>query len=346
MLKTLRIKNFQKHEKFRVDFDERISTLVGPSDTGKSAVMRALRWVCLNRPRGDSFIRNGEKQATVSLVVDDQQIVRKRGGENQFALRKRGVEEQQYKAFGNDVPQQIASLLQLGEVNFQLQHDPPFWFCKTAGEVAKELNEIVDLGVIDEVMAKIASLIRKGRVEVDLNRERLENSEAESKRLSFVPTLVAEFEGLEGKQKKAVEKRTRVGQISDIVARAIEYQTIQRNALRAASRGSTVVSKGQGAGRLQKRVRLLSELVGEIQEVSNRVNQTIPDMGVLDKAKEKAGEKRELYVSIRDLKREVICQLEIRNHLYSRLRAAQETLKEETGGLCPICGKQFERDLV
>lgn len=57
----LRIQNFQAHKDTTIEFD-RITTIVGgPSDTGKSAVLRALKWVVKNEPKGTSFIRDGDK---------------------------------------------------------------------------------------------------------------------------------------------------------------------------------------------------------------------------------------------------------------------------------------------
>lgn len=56
----LRIQNFQAHKDTTIEFD-RIATIVGPSDIGKSAVLRALKWVAKNEPKGISFVRDGDK---------------------------------------------------------------------------------------------------------------------------------------------------------------------------------------------------------------------------------------------------------------------------------------------
>lgn len=56
----LRIQNFQAHKDTTIEFD-RITTIVGPSDIGKSAVLRALKWVAKNEPNGTSFVRDGDK---------------------------------------------------------------------------------------------------------------------------------------------------------------------------------------------------------------------------------------------------------------------------------------------
>lgn len=56
----LRIQNFQAHKDTTIEFDC-ITTIVGPSDIGKSAVLRALKWVAKNEPKGTSFVRDGDK---------------------------------------------------------------------------------------------------------------------------------------------------------------------------------------------------------------------------------------------------------------------------------------------
>ena len=54
--------------------------LVGTSNVGKSAVLRALRWVLMNNPAGDKFITHGKDVAKVILELDNGlKIERERG---------------------------------------------------------------------------------------------------------------------------------------------------------------------------------------------------------------------------------------------------------------------------
>lgn len=59
----LLIENFQSHEQTEVFFTEGLNVFVGPSDSGKSAILRALRWVLYNEPKGTDFIRAGKSGA-------------------------------------------------------------------------------------------------------------------------------------------------------------------------------------------------------------------------------------------------------------------------------------------
>jgi DNA repair ATPase RecN len=67
----LEISNFQSIENCKIEIPERAFTcLVGPTNIGKSAIRRALECVLYNK--GDSnYIRNGAKECTVSLILDD-----------------------------------------------------------------------------------------------------------------------------------------------------------------------------------------------------------------------------------------------------------------------------------
>ena len=135
MIESITITNFQAHKKFTLELDPKITVVTGKSDAGKSAIYRALRWLCTNRPSGNEFIRWGTDGTRVKLRVDGRTIIRKRGKGNSYSLDK-----DSYEAFGSDVPEDIAKLLNLSEVSFQGQFDGPFWFDKTPGEVSRALN--------------------------------------------------------------------------------------------------------------------------------------------------------------------------------------------------------------
>src|SRR5689334_12410955 len=108
-VRKLSLSNFQAHEWLEIEFSPTITSIQGESDRGKSAVLRALRWVCLNDFAGAEFIRRGASEAEVSLRSGKLVITRKRGTkENTYSL-----DAHQFKAFGNGVPEPIAQQLKL-----------------------------------------------------------------------------------------------------------------------------------------------------------------------------------------------------------------------------------------
>lgn len=184
-LEFLALRNFQRHKKKVFRFAPGITTITGATDSGKSAIIRGLQWVALNRPSGNEFIRTGEKQADALVCVDGKQVKRSRGsGVNTY-----GVRGDELKAFGNDVPAQVVELLRMGELNFQGQHDAPFWFSLGAGEVARQLNQVVDLGIIDDVLARIATRSRRAKTAEEICAERLTKAREKCKEMDFAEEM-------------------------------------------------------------------------------------------------------------------------------------------------------------
>lgn len=86
------LSNFQSHANTSIELSKNFNVIVGESRQGKSAIMRALRWVIENKPSGKSFIKIGEDSAFVELILDDGTIIRR------FVTKK----ENGYKIFFPD----------------------------------------------------------------------------------------------------------------------------------------------------------------------------------------------------------------------------------------------------
>ena len=77
MFKSLCIENFQSHKKTVLNFDAGVKVIIGRSDSGKSAIIRAIRWLVENKPNGNSFINYDESKASVEIDIGD--TILKRG---------------------------------------------------------------------------------------------------------------------------------------------------------------------------------------------------------------------------------------------------------------------------
>lgn len=206
MLQSLHIKRFQAHEDFRIDFDPYLTVITGVTDVGKSSILRALQWICLNQPSGDSFIRNGSGTAECVLEVDDRDIIRRRGK----SINGYSIDGKDLEAFGQGiVPDEIASFLNLSPVSFQNQLDPHFWLSQTPGQVSKELNAIINLGMIDRTMAYLAAEARKAKSVVGVSESRLEASRSQREDLGWIVCCDVALKRLErlGSNLEAIQQR-------------------------------------------------------------------------------------------------------------------------------------------
>jgi len=115
-IKSVQIKNFQSHANSEIIFAPtgQLTTIIGPSDNGKTAVFRAVRWVAYNEPRGTDFIRVGTNQAKVIVsLVNGCQVIRERSrkGFNRYILRDATGKEHVFEGFGDTVPLEIQETL-------------------------------------------------------------------------------------------------------------------------------------------------------------------------------------------------------------------------------------------
>lgn len=184
----LRVKNFQIHKEKVIDIPEGETTyLEGDSDIGKSAMMRAFRWIATNKPDGGSFVTLKSKRGTTAiaeLTMDGVTVGRERGkSKNHYHMT--GYEDP-FVAFGTKVPEPIADFLKLSPYAFQLQGETPFLVGENPPTAAKILSNACGLGVIDTAVkfardkkTEADADIRKGQILLESAEKRLEKAEAE-----------------------------------------------------------------------------------------------------------------------------------------------------------------------
>lgn len=149
-LKKIILQNFQSWKKQHIELDPGFNAIVGDSDSGKSAIERAIRWVVENRPSGDEFVSwtaKEDESTYVKLIFDDTFVTRKKiGKKNQYK-----TEDMVFEKFKSDVPSEIKNIIDMKEYNIQSQHNDYFLLQETPGERARILNQAVGLDIIDEL---------------------------------------------------------------------------------------------------------------------------------------------------------------------------------------------------
>lgn len=178
--------NFQSHVYSELSLSRGVNVIVGPSDSGKTAIMRALRWNMFNDPSGVEFVREGESEVSVTVRFQNHVEVERRRSrsKNQYILRRPDEEELVFEGFGKNVPAEIEEAIGIKKVmlddkkalplNFSDQLDGPFLLQETDAYKAQAIGRMVGVDLLDETMRdtlrdKKQISVRKELMEKDLD---------------------------------------------------------------------------------------------------------------------------------------------------------------------------------
>jgi hypothetical protein len=326
MIRYIKIKDFQCHKSLFIKLDKNLTILVGKNDSGKSAVVRAIRWTTFNRPLGRSFIRRGSRNATVILGVEQSKIRRTIGvGKNSFHKNGRP-----YKAIGTSVPPAISQVLNLSEINIQQQHSPYFWFDLTPGSVGKELNKLVDLESIDRVQAEIAKRLRDKKAELEVVKKRLKVAGAGvrlyapigglEKRLNWLNATFCRTTAINAQRQRCGDL-IRAGMVAVVGAES------SGRAAAVASRGVALWAAGQET---TDRAERLSDLLSRLPILTD----TIP-VPILPKFPDSNQRTQDQLQSLIEQSQDLDVEIQ---QMSTNLKQKKDSLEKQLGGFCPSCG--------
>jgi exonuclease SbcC len=192
-----------------------VNCIIGNSDAGKSAILRAIRWVLFNRPSGESFRSWWGGTTKATIFTNDQKITRIRGKQNGYFLNGKLLE-----AVRSDVPDEVSKALNMSEINIQRQHDKVFLFSDSPGEVARHFNEIAHIDDIDYATKNIQSWIRKTNQEIEVTNNQITNYTEDLKKYSNLESLEYQVSELEKLDQRKQEIETKVKVITNLITRS------------------------------------------------------------------------------------------------------------------------------
>jgi len=96
----------------------------------------------------------------VTLSEGGTVAINREKGKTSYMLSYKGQEES-FQAIRTDVPSEVTEVLNLSSYNLQSQHQTYFLLQDTPGEVARALNELTGLSIIDSAFKKVSAKIRE-----------------------------------------------------------------------------------------------------------------------------------------------------------------------------------------
>jgi len=223
MIEYIHIKNFLSHKNSRVDFDPGVNSIVGNSDAGKSAIIKALDWVFNNNPSGDEFINwyAGKEPAIVEIGINGHKITRlKSKTKNLYQLD----DEEPDRAFGVAVPEKIAKVININPASLHRQPDPAFLISQNSPTVAAYINKIANLEIMQKSVSEINLQVTRGSRGLKTLEFDLEEKRKEQKEFRWIDNAEGFLVGLKQQQTKINKLRTKITKIKGVVAQIKENQ--------------------------------------------------------------------------------------------------------------------------
>lgn len=216
-IEYIEIINFQSHANTKLDFDEGVNVIIGPSDSGKTAVIRALKWIFFNEPSGTDIIKKGEDSAKVTLKLNTGfKIIRGRSkSKNYYEIISPENETQRFEGFGLNVPQEIIDLTGINKIdlgnmkkslNIAEQLESPFLITESPSIKANALGKLAGVDIIDKALGNLSKDIYeinsdrksiekeiKDQEDILKNFEYLKDEKVKIERLEYIFNQVDEY---------------------------------------------------------------------------------------------------------------------------------------------------------
>lgn len=193
VLSRLDVHNFQSLKDVHLELGL-LTVIVGDSNCGKSATIRALQALASN-VRGTSFITVGSKSASVSASSDDFKVtLEKSEGSAAYRLSHVTAPEVEYTKLAGDTPQEITDILGLEpiregiSINFAGQHDSPFLLTASGSSVARTLGDLTNVIVVFEAVREANRIRTSSNGDLRLRTKDFEENSAQLVELGSLKT--------------------------------------------------------------------------------------------------------------------------------------------------------------
>ena len=281
IIAKVKIENFQSHENTIIDFHSGLNIITGPSDNGKSAIIRAIKWVLFNEPRGTDFIRQGTSGAKVTIEMDNgNSIIRERSScKNRYTVIYPDSEPKIFEGFGNDIPQEVVDAHGItkayldsnisSSLNIAEQLEGPFLLSETGSVRAKAIGRLIGIHIIDRAIKNTNVDLRRENQFKDKTSSELEEVESKLKEYEFLKDVEERLE----KSDQIIQDITKVldrkkrleANLKSIISIEADY-TVQRNIAKR-------LEKLERYELCIKNIEIINEKLSKLKKAYNALNE-------------------------------------------------------------------------
>lgn len=350
MIQKLEIKNFQSHKHSVLEFDAGLNVIVGATDSGKTAILRAFNWLVNNKPSGNAFRSTWGGETSVVATIDGTLVSRIKDKTDSYIIKKQGKKAKELKAFGTGVPDVVTNFLLLDEVNIQKQLDSPFLLTESPGKVAQFFNKVANLDKIDSSISNINSEINKTKHSITFNENAIAEKENELNQYNNLPEI-------ESLYRKAIRLAEKSNALEDKIAEAQGIITKTVNVRKEIDELSgyieleipvnKLLSLYEMKGKNWKEFMVMNNILVSIRKVNEQLKaqaettmheDLINEILALYDNKRKAND---AIFDINDILRKILKVENLLSEKELTLTKLEDRWHEVKGTECPICGNKI-----
>lgn len=280
----LEIKNFQSMAEAKIDLSGFVA-VVGPTNRGKSAIIRALRTILYNEWDA-SYLRLGTTQCIISITFSESE-----GGSvakvllekplNTYRVWMRNGEERTYPKVGIDVPEEIKQLgfriLQSERddkfnLNFQGQFDPLFLVAQSEVVITSFFNTVFKVTQFERALKNINNDSMKLNKEYEAQSVKLTSDKANLECVSNDLVLAETSEANLKEQLKLVESEYQKIMLLDNDIKIIEKAWEIQNQIEAINNNIKI---------FQLLIALINQIVVQVNKIQS-LNQDTQRLGQIE----------------------------------------------------------------
>ncbi|MFR3064554.1 AAA family ATPase [Peptoniphilus sp.] len=228
-IKNVELTNFQSHNHTEIEFDRGLNVILGNSDAGKTAILRAIKWALFNEPKGDYFIRQGERDVSVKVTFSNGVVVERSRtpSKNSYYLIDSEGQEMRFEGFGLDVPKEITDAIQMYKVsldnsnnkvilNIAEQLDGPFLLNDQASMRASAIGRLIGVNYVDDALRTVVRDNKRINQELESLRASKDDLKEQLKEFDYILDYKDKFQKLSHIRDKIKELDQRLNLVSSL----------------------------------------------------------------------------------------------------------------------------------
>lgn len=203
------LQNFQSHKNSTIEFDNNLNIIVGPSDSGKTGILRGIKWALYNDPSGDYFIREGESECSVTIFFSDNTRIKRyrNKNKNSYIIYDRDGNESKYEGFGTSIPEEVVRITGIKKIlldkdlsksiNISDQLEGAFLLSEKNSIKANSIGYLVGVDVIDDALRETLKDNKNLLIQKKIFDENINDLKEQSKQYEYIYQMNIKIKNIE-----------------------------------------------------------------------------------------------------------------------------------------------------